>query len=60
MESVDRNEFVIENGRKAHMICRFFDEENVSIVRDGIAYDIDDVLTDEVELPASIEPEDLG
>jgi hypothetical protein len=58
---IDYNEFDIPNGKKAETIRQFFKEEAVTIVRDnGRAFDIEDILTDEVEPPQNTEPDEIG
>jgi len=50
-ETINSNSFDIPEGPKADFIQQFFAEENSTIIRGGIAYNIDDVLLDQVEIP---------
>jgi hypothetical protein len=58
-EVVEYNVVDVEAGRKADFVRQFFAEDNLTLVRGGIAYNLDDILFDEAEVPEQIEPDNI-
>ena len=56
-EVIDYNTVEIENGHKANVVRQFFDEHQISIVREGKPFVIDEVIFDEVSLPSRADPD---
>ena len=57
VDVVKHNVVEVEKGDKAEVIKQYFYEEAPSITRAGVAYNIDEVIFDETELPPFIEPD---
>ena len=56
-EVIDHNIVEIKNGKKADIVRQFFIEESDTIIRDGTAYVLDELIFDETSVPANIEPD---
>jgi len=54
---VEHHEVEIEKGKKEQVVRQFFEEDNTTIIRGGVAYNIETILFDECELPKNIEPD---
>jgi|GEM_PF-6487820 len=48
---VEYNDVEIEKGKKEQVIRQFFEEDTLTIIRGGVAYNIETILFDECELP---------
>jgi len=58
-DCVEYNDVEIEKGKKEQVIRQFFEEDKLTIIRGGVAYNIETILFDECELPENVEPDAL-
>jgi len=59
VDVLEHNIVDIPKGKKADVVRQFFKESSPTIIREGIAYNIDPILFDESDLPNYIAPDTI-
>jgi len=54
---IEHNIIEVEKGKKAEIVRQFFKENATTIIRGGVAFNLDSILFDESELPDFVEPD---
>jgi len=58
-ETIEYSDVDIPNGQKADVVRQFFVEDCITIIREGKAFVIDEIIFDEVALPSVIQPQHI-